>query len=306
MTRHPNGVRILVLGATGMLGSVVLRVLTSSPLSSVYGTTRSPESIAHLPKSLRGQVLSGVEALSDESLDRAFEAVGPTHVINCVGIVKQLTESEDPVSSICINSLLPHRLAKRCASTGARLIHVSTDCVFSGDAGMYQESDRPDAQDLYGRSKLLGEVDYGDSLTIRTSIIGHELASRHGLVEWFLAQDGAVPGFTRAVFSGLTTVELACIIRDLLIHNTALVGLYHVSADPISKFDLLNLISRVYGTSARVFPDDKLVIDRSLDSSRFRSETGYSPPRWDEMVNAMHSFGQLDLNSSGPYGAGTS
>lgn len=293
MTRQDPSARILILGATGMLGSAVFRVLASAPIGDVYGTARAPESVAHLPKRLHERVLTGVEALSDESLDQAFEAVDPTHVINCVGIVKQLSQSEDPVSSICINSLLPHRIASRCASTGARLIHISSDCVFSGDVGMYRECDKPDPKDLYGRSKLLGEVEYGNALTIRTSIIGHELASRHGLVEWFLAQHGPVPGFTRAIFSGLTTVELACIIRDYGLSNNALVGLYHVSADPISKFDLLNLISAVYDTSSSVFPDDRLIIDRSLDSMRFRSETGYSPPTWGELVNAMHLFGRL-------------
>jgi dTDP-4-dehydrorhamnose reductase len=194
------------------------------------------------------------------------------------------------LAAIPINALLPHRLARLCAVAGARLIHMSTDCVFDGQQGRYTESDVSNAQDLYGRSKFLGEVDYPHAVTLRTSIIGHELGSNHGLVDWFLSQQQGVRGFTRAVFSGLPTVELARVMRDFVIPNPGLRGVYHVSAEPIDKHALLQLLAQVYGKTTLIEPDDRLVIDRSLDSTLFRQTTGYQPAAWPELVRQMHSF----------------
>jgi dTDP-4-dehydrorhamnose reductase len=215
--------------------------------------------------------------------------VRPAVVINCIGLVKQLSQADDPLEALPINALLPHRLARLCDVAEARLVHISTDCVFSGKRGQYQESDLPDAGDLYGRSKLLGEVD-SPHLTLRTSIIGHELNSAHGLVDWFLSQQTSVKGFTRAVFSGLPTVELARVVRDHVLTNPELQGLYHVSSAPIAKHDLLHLVARTYDKQIGIEPDDRLVIDRSLDSTRFRERTGYEPPSWQQLVERMHQF----------------
>jgi dTDP-4-dehydrorhamnose reductase len=170
-------------------------------------------------------------------------------------------------------------------------VHISTDCVFSGAKGMYVESDFPDADDLYGRSKYLGEVDYPHAVTLRTSIIGHELDGARSLLCWFLAQGGSVRGFTKAVFSGLPTVELARVVRDFVLPHPELHGLYHVSAAPINKYDLLKLVAQAYGKSIEITPHDQLVIDRSLDSTRFKAATGYAPPSWPELVRTMHAFG---------------
>jgi dTDP-4-dehydrorhamnose reductase len=126
---------------------------------------------------------------------------------------------------------------------------------------------------------------------LRTSIVGHELTSAHGLIGWFLAQSGSVSGFTKVVFSGLPTVELARVIRDHVLPRAQLHGLYHVSAAPISKYELLRLVGQLYGRHTRIIPDDELVIDRSLDSSRFRELTGYAPAAWPELLGAMHRFG---------------
>ena len=186
--------------------------------------------------------------------------------------------------------MLPHRLARLCQLVGARLVHISTDCVFDGARGRYLESDPSDAKDLYGRSKYLGEVAYGHTLTLRTSIIGHELSSAHGLVGWFLAQQGRVKGYTRAIFSGLPTVELACMVRDVVVPRPDLHGLYHVASQPIAKYDLLLLLAKVYGKKIEVIPDEAVVIDRSLDATRWREATGYVAPNWNALVNAMHEF----------------
>ena len=282
--------RVLVLGVSGMLGNAVLRVFAQSDDYAGVGSARSTAVLRLLPPELREDVICGVDVENTDSLVKLFTLARPNVVVNCIGLVKQLADADDPLAAIPINSLLPHRLARLCDVAGARLIHMSTDCVFAGSRGMYSEQDLPDAQDLYGRSKYLGELDYPHTVTLRTSIIGHELSGAHSLVGWFLAQQGPVKGFARAIFSGLPTMELARVMRDFVIPNTDLQGLYHVSADPINKFDLLKLVAEVYGKSITITPDDTLVIDRSLDSSHFRKITGYQPPAWPELVRRMHEF----------------
>lgn len=283
--------KVLVLGASGMLGNAVLRLFAQSDGYSAVGSARSAGVLRVLPPELRDRVICGVDVENVDSLTRLFAATRPDVVINCIGLVKQLAEADDPLAAIPINALLPHRLARLCDVAGARLIHMSTDCVFAGTKGMYREDEPSDAQDLYGRSKYLGEVDYPHAVTLRTSIIGHELSGAHGLVGWFLAQQGGVKGYSHAIFSGLPTVELARVMRDCVIPRPELRGLYHVSAEPINKFDLLKLVAQVYGRLIAITPDDGLRIDRSLDSSRFRALTGYAPPSWPELVRSMHQFG---------------
>jgi dTDP-4-dehydrorhamnose reductase len=284
-------VRVLVLGASGMLGNAVFRFFSCSRGHAATGTVRSSNALKLLPEELRGQIVSGVEIYDLDGLTKLFERVKPAVVINCVGLVKQLPGADDPLTAIPMNALLPHRLLAMCKVAGARLIHISTDCVFDGARGMYRESDFADATDLYGRSKYLGELHDPQAVTLRTSIIGPELATAHGLVGWFLAQRGPVKGFTRAIFSGLPTVELARVIRDFVIPAADLSGLYHVSSAPISKYDVLRGVAREYGHSIEIAPDGELVIDRSLDSSRFRERTGYVAPAWQEMLRVMHEFG---------------
>ncbi|ESS15102.1 dTDP-4-dehydrorhamnose reductase [Betaproteobacteria bacterium MOLA814] len=280
-------IKVLVLGATGMLGNAVLRLFAQSSGYEAFGSARSTSALRLLPADLSDRVICGVDVEHIDSLINLFSKVQPNIVINCVGLVKQLAEADDPLVAISINSLLPHRLARLCGIAGARLVHMSTDCVFSGLKGMYTEADMSDAKDLYGRSKYLGEVSYPHAITLRTSIIGHELNGGHSLVEWFLAQQGSVKGFRRAIFSGLPTIELARVIRDHVIPLPELHGVHHVSAAPINKFDLLTLISDVYEKKIDVVIDDSFVIDRSLDSTRFRVATGYQPRPWSELVREM-------------------
>jgi dTDP-4-dehydrorhamnose reductase len=282
---------VLVMGASGMLGNAVLRFFAASPGFSTLGSVRSSSALHLLPNSLHGRVFCDVNVENADNLLQLFAQARPNIVINCIGVVKQLATSVDPLAAIPINSLLPHKLAHMCNIAGARLIHVSTDCVFDGAKGMYKESDLANAGDLYGRSKLLGEVTEPQAVTLRTSIIGSELRGAHGLVSWFLSQRQRVKGFTRAVFSGLPTVELARVMRDFVIPRPEMHGLYHVSSAPIDKYALLCLIARVYGISIDIVPDDVLVIDRSLDSSRFQLLTGYHAPNWPELVRMMHEFG---------------
>jgi dTDP-4-dehydrorhamnose reductase len=282
---------VLVLGASGMLGNAALRLFSGSEGYRALGTVRSARAVRLLPEALRGSLITGVDVENFDSLSRCIAAARPEVVINCIGVVKQLSEADDPLTALPINSLLPHRLARLCELGGARLVHVSTDCVFSGTKGHYTEDDFPDANDLYGRSKYLGEVDYPNAVTLRTSIIGHELDGARSLLCWFLAQTGKVRGFTRAVFSGLPTVELARVIRDHVLSKPELRGLYHVSAEPINKYELLKLVAQSYDKTIEIEPFDQLVIDRSLDSARFREATGYTAPQWPSLVRTMREFG---------------
>jgi len=284
-----SDVKILILGVTGMLGHTLFARLSERKNFSVYGTARNGEKRAG-PTAFRlpQKIYENVDVYNFDSVLRVMRDIKPNVVVNCVGIVKQLPESKDPLISIMINSLFPHQLARACKSEKARMIHVSTDCVFSGKKGAYAEQDFPDADDLYGRTKLLGEVDYPHCVTLRTSIIGHEVKGKHGLIEWFLAQEGRVRGFTRALYSGFPTVEMGTIIADYVIPNKDLSGLYHVSSEPISKYDLLRLVAERYGKKVEIEPFADFVIDRSLDSNRFREATGYNPPPWPELVNAMY------------------
>jgi dTDP-4-dehydrorhamnose reductase len=210
-------------------------------------------------------------------------------LVNCIGVIKQRAGGQDPVETTAVNALFPHQLAQVCSATGARLIHVSTDCVFSGDKGQYGETDTPDAQDFYGRSKALGEV-AAPHLTLRTSIIGPELSSGEGLglLEWLLHQKGPiVPGYSRAVFSGVTTLTLADLIANIVVGQPEMAGLFHVASEPIDKFSLLSKINRIFGLGLEVVADSALRIDRSLDASKIKAFMGYTPPSWDDQLTAL-------------------
>lgn len=278
---------VLILGASGMLGSAALRVFAESDAYQIVGAIRSNASKALFPSNLRRHLVVGGDVENPDSLIQLFQTVRPQVVINCIGLIKQLSHAGDALSAIPVNALLPHRIARLCGLAGARLVHISTDCVFSGKKGGYLESDVPDAEDLYGRSKLLGEVDYPHAITLRTSIIGRELAGANGLIGWFLQQQGACKGYDRAVFSGLPTVELARLIRDVVLQRADLHGLYHVASSPINKYELLTMVAAGYGKKIEITPDSNLVIDRSLNAQRFNAATGYAPPPWPELVDTM-------------------
>lgn len=268
----------------------MFRVLSADKSLTVYGSARSGSARLHFAEALANQIIVGVDVENHDSLVKAFAAIHPDVVVNCVGLVKQLADANDPLRVIPINTLLPHRLATLCQATAARLVHISTDCVFSGSKGNYLETDFPDASDLYGRSKLLGEVDYPHAITLRTSIIGIELSGQRSLVNWFLDQQGVVNGFTRAVFSGLPTVELATVVRDLVLPRKELHGIYHVASNPINKFDLLKLVAKAYGKNIEIIPSENPIIDRSLNADRFKDATGYEAPEWPALIQRMHEF----------------
>lgn len=269
-----------------MLGHEAIRVL--APDFEVWGACRRPEELPDLGVPAE-RMLGGLDATDSRSAYDLIERVRPDLVLNAVGIVKQRTDAKAAIPSIKVNSLWPHVLADACARHDARMVHVSTDCVFSGSRGMYTEDDVPDAFDLYGRSKLLGEViDRENSVTLRTSIIGWQVDKPTGLVGWFAEhRNEPLKGYTRAVFSGLTTRALTKVLRDVVLPDTSLSGLWHVSVAPIDKYSLLMKLAGYLGWAIDITPVDEPVIDRSLDNTRFRARTGWTPPNWDDMLKAL-------------------
>jgi len=234
------------------------------------------------------QTYLGVDVRSTDRLAELFSDFQPEAVINAVGIIKQRDEAKASIPSLEINSLLPHRLSVLCKMVGARFVQMSTDCVFSGKKGNYAEDDFPDADDLYGRSKYLGEVHDAHCITLRSSIIGLELSRNKSLIEWFLAQKGQIKGFTRAIYSGLTTQEMARVIEDLLLNQQELSGVWQVASRTISKYDLLTMLAdRLQRADISIDADDSFLCDRSLDGSRFEKAVGYQMASWEKMVTDL-------------------
>jgi dTDP-4-dehydrorhamnose reductase len=279
--------RAVVLGGNGMLGHKIWQIFENK--IDTFVLARAPYSMYHNYDIFDyDRWISGMDAQNFEAIARILKYLDPNVVINCIGIVKQLPEAEDPPLAISINALFPHKLANICNNIGSRIIHISTDCVFSGRNGMYKEDDIPDPVDLYGRSKLLGEI-YGENcLTIRTSFIGRELGSHNGLVEWLLnTKNQKINGYVNAIFSGFTTDALARILFDVVSNHSRLSGIYHISSEPISKYDLLQRLREAYKLDIEIEPYKDYYCNRSLDSSRFRTVTGIVPPRWDEMISGL-------------------
>ncbi|MDD5773356.1 MAG: SDR family oxidoreductase [bacterium] len=279
--------KVLILGGNGMLGHRVYQVF--SPVLDTWITVRSSkEKFQKLSFFNPSKMIDNVNMDTFDSVKFVFDRVKPDVVINCVGIVKKLKESENSIHAITINALLPHWLEALSMTKKIKVIHISTDCVFSGKKGNYSEKDVPDAYDLYGRSKLLGEVTGENCLTIRTSIIGREIERTVGLVEWFLSQKGkSIKGYKNAIFSGFTTSVLAEILLNIIRNYPDMCGLYHVSSKPINKFDLLCLIRDKLGFNVDIKPDEDFFCDRSLDSSNFCGITKYSSPSWDLMITDL-------------------
>lgn len=275
--------RILVLGGDGMLGHQILKQL--SPRHQVAVTLRQDES-SYVSYGLftEDNAFFGIDVRSIDRVSEVMAQFQPDAVINCVGIIKQRPSAKQSILSLEINALLPHRLAVLCRLAGARLVHMSTDCVFSGNKGNYLESDVSDARDLYGRTKFLGEVFDEGCITLRSSIIGLELSRKSSLLEWVLSQEGKVKGYQKAIFSGFTTIEMSRIIERVLLNKTDTHGIFQVSSEAIDKYALLFLIKQNLHPSIDIIADDSVKIDRSLNSSRFREVFDYTPPSWPEMI----------------------
>ncbi len=294
--------KIIVLGASGMLGHKVFEVFSNKPEFQVIGTVTSKNSFSDcLPPRFDQNIVENVYADQIDTVKSIITQEKPDVVINCIGIIKQNAASHDIYNSIVLNALFPHQVADICDHLGAKLITIATDCVFDGQKGeSYFDDELPTCHDVYGMTKYLGEVKDSNTLTLRTSIIGHELNSHLSLLDWFLSQQTeTAKGYTNAIFSGFTTVEFATLLAEKIIPNQDLRGLYHISVNPISKHDLLKIVADVYQKKISIVPDSTLSINRSLNSDKLRAKIGYQPPDWNQLIKNMHQdFLTSDFYSS--------
>ncbi|MAJ05453.1 MAG: NAD(P)-dependent oxidoreductase [Crocinitomicaceae bacterium] len=284
--------KILVLGITGMLGHKAFNHFSFSKDFQTYGTLRNKKDISkYFDKNQnKKNIFSNVDVLNTNDVFKLIDKIKPDIIINCIGIIKQLKETHNSLLSIELNALFPHKLANFIEGTNSRLIHISTDCVFSGAKGNYLEEDHSDAQDIYGKTKFLGElINYNNSITIRTSIIGPELKGKLSLLEWFLSQKQSINGYTNAIYSGFSTNELVNIIENYIIPNPSISGLYNVASDPISKYELLKIISKVYHKEIIIIPFDKFKSDKSLNCGKFIKDFNFRKKTWFQMILEMKS-----------------
>jgi dTDP-4-dehydrorhamnose reductase len=279
--------KILVFGAKGMLGNTLFKYFMSNSKYTVFGTSRKPnDSIEN--------IITGIDILDLESVETAIKKVEPDYILNAVGIIKQKQSTEYESLCIKINSLWPRDLEKLSKKYNYKTIHFSTDCVFTGSKGNYLESDNPDARDVYGLTKYLGEISGEKSLTLRTSIIGHELNSSVSLIDWFLSQENEIKGFSKAIYSGFPTIYIAKFIEKYIFDTkNELSGLYHLSSEAINKYDLLKIVSKVYDKNIVINKDIDFEIDRSLNSERISSELSWKSPNWEELVKLMFEYKEL-------------
>ncbi|MEX9611149.1 dTDP-4-dehydrorhamnose reductase family protein [Providencia manganoxydans] len=281
--------KVLVIGATGMLGYSLFSNLSDYKHLDVFGTVRSIKKKEVFFKNRISKLFTNININDTNSIERTINYLKPDIVLNCIGLIKQHDISKQHISAITVNALFPHQLANICDNNGSKLIHFSTDCVFDGTIGNYKENDLPTATDLYGKSKCLGEINYGRHITLRTSIIGHELSTSVSLIDWFLSQEKCVDGFSKAIFSGLPTCYIAKILAELIFTNPKLKGMYHLSVDSIDKFSLLTLVAESYKKRITINNNTSFSINRSLNSTNFRNLTGFVPPKWHELVEYMHN-----------------
>ena len=263
-----------------------------SDVHEVVGTVREPsENNVPLLNFLdRDQIRFAISAEDGSRIADLLITENPDVVLNCIGVVKQLQDSKDLESSESANSKLPHLLSEICQKINARLIHFSTDCVFSGRTGNYKETEMPDPVDVYGRTKFLGELNNDRDLTLRTSFVGRELVHFSNLFEWARRQQNKeISGFRQAIYSGLTTKSLSRIVGSLISDHPSLTGLFHIASEPISKYDLLCILNSKLKLNLSITPDDAFISDRSLDGTRFLLTTGLEVPSWEQMLDEFVS-----------------
>ena len=274
-----------------MLGNITVKHFNSSSKYRVFGTLRNKREKRFF-KTIHHQNITIFDDIENvENIIDLFNKIRPNVVINCIGVIKQNKEIFDPSETIKVNSLFPHKLNSVCLNYNSRLIQISTDCVFLGSKGNYKEDDIPDCVDLYGRSKLLGEINYSQNVTtLRTSIIGNELKGNLSLLDWFLSQKKTVKGYKNAIFSGFTTLEICKIIKKIIIPNPQLCGIYHLASEPINKFLLLSIVKDVFKKRILITPDYEISINRSLNADKFFSQTNYLAPSWSQMINEFYDY----------------
>lgn len=281
--------KVMITGASGMIGSTLFRVLSKNPNNEIFGIIRKAETRSYFEKNTHKNLIHKSEYATTDQIAHLLADIRPDVVINCIGVTKHLAASEDPLLSIPLNAQLPHQISNLSRLVGARFIQISTDCVFAGRKGLYKEDDLPDASDLYGRSKILGEVIEDHAITIRTSTIGPELGTSFGLLNWFFSQKHSCKGYENAYFSGFPTNVLAEIIDKYILTRLDINGIYHIASERINKYELLKLIRDRFERDIELIPDSTVYIDRSLNGTKFSRETGFQAPSWVEMIDSMYA-----------------
>ena len=280
---------ILIFGASGMAGSILFKLFSQDKKNIVYGTMRDKKSMFFFDNNMHDNLINFSVTDKEPQLRKCFDKSTPDLVINCIGMINKRSTKSNTSLMYEINSVFPKKLNLFCDEFNSRMIHFSTDCVFLGDRGNYSENSPTDCLDDYGQSKLKGEIiNSKNVITIRLSLVGHEIYTKIQLINWFLSQENEVSGFKKVFFSGLTNIELYNVLNKHIIYNNELHGLYHVSSDPIDKFSLLKLVSNIYNKKINIIPNEDFIINRSLDSSQFKKITGYVSPSWSEMVKKMY------------------
>lgn len=288
--------KLLILGSNGLLGNTLTKYFFKKSNYETFGLLRDSSKLKFFKKEDINRLIFINDVLDYENLKIKIKKLKPNVIINCIGLTNKLKKQDISITEkyINVNSIFPHKLQKICIELSIRLIHLSSDCVFSGRKGFYSESDYPDPIDIYGRSKILGELEHDNTVTIRKSVIGHELVSKRGLLEWFLNQEIKVEGYKEAFFSGLTVLELAKIIDMYIIPNQNLKGIFHISGETISKYDLLKIIANEYNKLIRIIPNQSIKINRSLNSNLFCELTGYEIKSWPFLIKSMFEFNQIN------------
>ncbi|MDA8130467.1 MAG: SDR family oxidoreductase [Elusimicrobia bacterium] len=282
--------RILILGGAGTLGHKLWQVLPARFPHTFVSMRKKRDFYAKTGLFDVPNVIDGLDLRDFSAVGKMLDELRPSVIVNCAGVTLRSKEALDRNSAISINALLPHRLAEWCSRSGSRLIHFSTVCVYDGKKGGYTEEDPPDARDLYGITKALGDVNAPFALTLRSSFIGREIFAGTELLEWFLAQKGnKIKGFRRALFTGLTTNRLAALVGDLIEKHPLLNGLYHVSSEIVSKYDLLLMMREAYKLDVEIEPEEGFEMRRDLNGDRFASAAGFVCPTWKQLMTEMAS-----------------
>lgn len=285
--------KVLILGCTGMLGNAITRYLIDKKNIDLIGTYKDKSKFKLLKYKIKDKYYSKFiyqKNLKKNLIINLIKKTKPDYVLNCIGMIKQVKTSKKMMFSL--NASFPKMLENLSNEFNFNLIHLSTDCVFSGKKGFYTEKSKVDAVDMYGKSKIMGELSGNKSLTIRTSIIGNELISSNGLLEWFLNSKKNVNGFTNCYFSGFPTIVLSKIIYKNFLRKKKLPinGIIHLSSLKISKYDLLKKIKKIYNLKVKIYKNNYLKIDRSLNSIKFKSKFKFKSDSWNLMIKEMKKF----------------
>ena len=276
--------KIIVLGASGLIGSYMFRELSKT--FETFGTIRKSK-IKYKDIALfkSNKIIDNIDILNLDNLNKLLESLKPNIIVNCIGVTKRKI-SDNLLDVIKINSIFPHELVKWGLINSARIIHFSTDCVFNGLTGNYNEKSNTNAFDIYGKTKALGEIQYDNCLTIRSSFIGRELFDKTELLEWVISNNGKkIKGFKKTMYSGVSALFLSKFIKNIINDHIKLNGLFQLSTDiPISKYDLICLIRDCFDLNIEIIPENNKYHCPTLDNSKLKNKMNFEIPSWKEML----------------------